>query len=182
MEPNGDLDGFIEDLEQQAEGLALAERDAELVDRAQAEYAQVPLAARVHASRGLTVTLSLQGDGAVTGRLTRAGLDWCLLTTVGARQEWVVRLAALLGADGLSERATAEAARPVTARLGFGSAVRGLVGDGGTLTLHLVDGSRPGVEVRRVGADFVETVTSADPTAATRLVPFAAIAAVSSGP
>jgi hypothetical protein len=179
---HADEDGLLamvfEDLEQQAEGLALAERDAELADRSRAEYAQVTLAARVHASLGRPVLLELLGAGPVRGTLARAGTDWCLVADdcgPGApEQEWLVRLGALRGAQGLSERAVAPEARPAVARLGFGSALRRLGEGGAELVLCHVDGSRSQAAVVRVGSDFVE-VTAADGPA---VLTFAGLAAV----
>ena len=46
---------LFEDLEHQAEGLALTDRDAEVAELARSEYAEIDLAARVHASVGQPV-------------------------------------------------------------------------------------------------------------------------------
>ena len=59
---------LFEDLEQQAEGLHLADRDLELVDRGRAEYAHVELTARVQASLDEHVRLSVAGVGVLKGR------------------------------------------------------------------------------------------------------------------
>ena len=52
---------LFDDLEQQAEGLALAERDARVAERCRAEYAEVDLVARLHASVGTPVQVEVRG-------------------------------------------------------------------------------------------------------------------------
>lgn len=175
---------LFEDLEQQAEGLHLTERDAELADRSVAEYSHVPLASRIHASTDRPVALHVLGVGTLRGRLGRAGPDWCLLRS-GGDQEWLVRLAAVRRADGLSERAVAEEARPVTARLSFGAAVRRLVAAREPVVLHHVDGTQQRTLPLRVGADFVEVVdaeegATASPSGMCAVVPFSTLAALRS--
>lgn len=156
--------GLLEELEQQAEALHLAERDAEVADRASAEYAAVTLAARLHASPGLTVRLGVVGVGAVHGEVRRVGPEWLGLrggrgaTLEGPVQDWFVRLAAVRSVRGASSQAVGEPARPVTARLGIGSVLRGLARDRTPVVVHQIDGSSSAGRVRRVGADFVELV------------------------
>lgn len=182
---------LFEDLEQQAEGLALAERDLELAELSRAEYAQVGFAARLHASLMRPVTLGVQGVGPVTGELARAGQDWCLVAT-GApteaddgrrpRQEWIVRTPAVLRARGLSDRGVDEGQRPLSARLGLGSVLRSIAAARGDLVVHLGDGTMLRGQLRRVGADFAELrVSGARGEEAghdDELVPFTAMAAV----
>lgn len=184
MREPDDLSGLFEDLEQQAEGIQLAERDAELVDRAQGEYAGVSFAARVHASFGRDLTLLVSGVGTIRATLLRAGSDWCLLEVrEGVGRQLLVRLEAVLSVEGLSPRATAEAARPVTGRLGFGSTLRRLAEHAQPLVVQRVDGSRSALLVTRVGADFLEglAVPTVGAEPAPVVVPFAAVAAVSRG-
>jgi hypothetical protein len=173
------LGGLFEDLEQQAAGIHLAERDAELADRARGEYAAVSFASRVHASLGREVALTIGGE-VVEGTLMQAGVDWCRLS--GAGRTWLVRLAAVATARGMSARALPEAARPAVARLTFGSALHRLAEESAEVLLHVeaVGGLR--VRVLRIGADFVEVEPSSAATPAgggtsTVLVPFAAVLA-----
>jgi hypothetical protein len=188
---------LFEDLEQQAEGLALADRDVELTELSRAEYAHVGLAARWHASLGRTVTLDVQGIGPLRGDLARAGRDWCLLSVPDRAadlpprpgREWIVRAAAVLRWRGLSERGLDEAQRSLSARLGIGSALRGVAASRSALVVHLVDGAVLRGRLGRVGSDFAELLTgepgdvrgvfgpSGDAGAAD-LVPFTAVAAV----
>jgi len=174
--------GVIEDLEQQAAGMLLAERDAELVDRARGEYATVALSSRVHASIGRIVVLDLWDGGSVEGRLDSAGRGWCLLTSMveegagaatGSRTTLVLT-AAVAAAGGLSERAVPEAARPLAARLGVGSALHRLAGGSAEVVVSLVTGTRLRGQLGRVGADFVEL----EGPGGVRLLPFDAVVTV----
>jgi hypothetical protein len=171
------LAGIFDDLEQQAEGLALAGRDAEVAEALRAEYSQVDLASRMLASVGAPMRMSVAGVGAVEGSLRRTGDGWCLLE--GEAQEWVVRLAAVTAVRGLAERRVETPARPLTARLGLGSVLRGLAETRAVTVLHRTDGTLlPGL-LGRVGADFVE-VLGAEEEARLDVVPFWALAAVRS--
>jgi hypothetical protein len=176
------LVALFDDLDQQAEGLALAERDVEVAELGRAEYAAVDLAARVHASVGSRVRLAVGGLGTVEARLCAAGSDWCLLSTAapGVGREWLVRLAAVTTAEGLSERAVPEAARPVTSRLGLGSALRRVAESREPVQIVRLDGAVTRGRLRRVGADFVEVVAEGDRTGIS-VLPFAHLAATVRG-
>jgi len=173
------LGDLFEDLEQQAAGIHLAERDAELADRARGEYAAVSFASRVHASLAREVALTIGGGEVVEGTLVQAGVDWCGVSAGG--RTWLVRLAGVLTARGLSSRALPEAARPAVARLTFGSALHRLAEDSAEVLLHVeaVGGLR--VRVLRIGADFVEAEPASAVTpgsgTSTMLVPFVAVLA-----
>ena len=171
------LGRLFEDLEQQAAGMHLAERDAELADRARGEYATVAFTSRVHASTGHDVVLGLVDGGTVEGTLTQAGADWCTVLPPGRQGVWLVRLAAVATAHGLSSRAVPEVARPAPARLAFGSALHRLAGDSAEVLVRLVSGTSMKVRVRRVGADFVEVEPIGAATQATALIPFEAVLA-----
>jgi hypothetical protein len=176
------LGAVFEDLEQQAAGIHLAERDAELADRVRGEYATVTFASRVHASLDRDVALTLTGGEVAEGRLAGAGVDWCLVAPAEGRAVWLVRLDAVAVAYGLSARAVPEAARPALARLGFGSALHRLAEESPLVRLHAVSGGSVPVRVMRIGADFVEAQsTSAAATSTSLLVPFSAIRAVRAG-
>lgn len=168
------LFALLDDLEQQAEGVFSAERDLEVADRAQAEYAQVGAPTRLMASLGSPVTLQVRGVGTLTGELRRVADGWCLVASRG--RQWIVRLDALSAARGLSQRSEPEVAWPVTARLGLGSALRRIAVAGEACQLRLVDGSQYDVRLARVGRDFVEAFVGDEATPA--LFWFAALAAV----
>lgn len=172
------LGALFDDLEQQAEGLVLAERDAEVAELSRAEYAHVDLAARLHGSLGTRLRVSVSGVGVVDGLLSRAGDGWCLLDATP--QEWIVRLAVVGSMRGLVDRGVAAQARPVTARLGFASALRGVADARVETVVHLVDGALVRGELGRVGADFVELRSREGRSGGAETVPFAAIAAVRS--
>ena len=169
------LFAFLDDLEQQAQALYDADRAGELADRSRAEYAEVILVSRLMASVDEQITLDLLGVGPVAGLLRRVGPDWCLLH--GAAQDWVVRLAAVKGVEGASERSVPELAWSPVNRLGLGSALRRLADTGVDCRLHAVDGTVREGRVARVGADFVEVTVG---QARTVLVARGTLAAVQS--
>ena len=164
---------LFDDLEQQAEALHLAERDAEVAELARAEYAEVALASRVHASCGLDVELAILGGTTLRGRLARAGRDWCLVAvTPPVGQVALIPLRAVVAVRGLSARAVPEAARPLPDRLGMGSVLRRLAEDGEPVVVLGTDGSTRHGAVQRVGADFLELAGDSG----TVVVPFGAVA------
>lgn len=171
---------MFDDLEQQAEGLALSARDAEVAELGRAEYAQVELAARLHGSAGDRVGLTVAGVGRLEATLVRVGPDWCLVDD-GAH-EWLVRLPAVRRVRGLGERAVDARHRSIGARLSFGSVLRGVADEGAPVLVHLLDGETVRAVVRRVGADFLEVVERPEDAwggaAYPEAVAFAAVAAV----
>ncbi len=148
------LFAFLDDLEQQAQALYDADRESELADRARSEYAAVTLVSRLMASVGREVVLDVRGVGAVAGELQRVGPDWCLVH--GAAQDWVVRLAAVKGVEGASDRSVPEIAWSPVSRLGLGSALRRLADTRSECRVHSVDGAVWDACLTRVGTDFVE--------------------------
>ena len=72
-----DLFALFDDLEGQAAAAWEEDREAELADRARAEYGSVTLASRLMASRGRRVALELRHVGRVEGSLDRVGDGWC---------------------------------------------------------------------------------------------------------
>jgi hypothetical protein len=173
------LGEVFEDLEQQAEGLALAQRDAEVAELVRAEYAQVDLVTRLHGSLGRRLQVAVPGVGVVDGVLSRAGADWFLVDAGSC--EWLVRPAATGHLRGLAQRAVPVVSRPVTARLGLGSALRSLAQERADVVLHRVDGSATRGVMVRVGADFVDLRSGEGPAGYVETVPFGALAAVRTG-
>jgi hypothetical protein len=174
---------LFDDLEQQAEGIALAERDALVAEQSRAEYAAVALADRLHASVGARLVLDVGGLGRLDGQLVRAGDGWCLLDVEGV--DWVVVTAAVRAVRGLHDAGRAPGTRPLTARLGLGSALRGLAEDRGDVALHRRDGSACRGRLGRVGRDFVEVLAGADSSdvagrAQLEVLPFGTLAALRS--
>lgn len=167
---------LLEDLEQQAQGLALAERDAEVGELTRAEYAQVALAERLHASRGATLRLRLVGGLQIAGTLARAGEDWILV--VDGPGEWLVRQDAISSIAGASARADHAATWSVVDRLSLRALLRRVSADADGCVVHALDGERTQGRIGRVGRDFFELAT--DTAAGTLVVPVSAVAALQS--
>ena len=151
------LTALFDDLEQQADALFTAEREAEVAERSRSEYAAVTLATRLMAARGTEVGLVVEGVGTVSGLVHRVAGDWCLVGAAG--QDWIVRLPAVVAVRGLPRHAVAQEAWPVTARLSLGSALRRLADAREECRLRLRDGTAYDARLGRVGADFVEAFT-----------------------
>jgi hypothetical protein len=173
MSWDGALGALFEDLEQQAAGLSLDERDAEVAELHLAEYAQVSLAARVHASTGRHLEVCLLGGRALSGCLQRAGDDWLLVETPHA--QWVVRTPALASVAGLSERARSPQTWAVTDRLSLRSLLRRLARDEVDCLAHFVDGTILEGTIGRVGQDFLELHVARE---AVHVVPVGSLAAL----
>jgi hypothetical protein len=169
MHSDDSLFALFDDLEQQAAGLHLAEREAEVEELAMAEYAQVTLEERLHGARGAAVRLRLVDGNLLNGTLRRVGRDWLQVDDPHGCS-WMVRTAAVAAVSGLGARAVNEDALPVTARLSLRSALRALAEARGECVLHLVGGDRVEGIPGRVGQDFVEVIPTdpASPRAAGR--------------
>ena len=164
----------FDDLEQQAEGLSLVARDVDVSDLGRAEYAEVDLVSRLHASAGLLVQLDVAGWGRHEVLLERVGRG-CAVARTGV-QVTVLNLAHLRGACGLHPGARPEELRRVTARLGLASALRHLADEVDRVTVVRCDGERRSGSLGRLGADFLEV---AEESGRVEVVPLAAVAAVS---
>jgi len=108
--------------------------------------------------------------------LRRTGDGWLVLESGGGA--WVVLLPAVRRARGLSDAAVDAAARPLTARLGIVSALRGLAETRLECVLHGTDGQVLRAVLGRVGRDFVEVRPADGPV---EVVALAAIAALRAG-
>lgn len=153
---DAELFEVLADLEAHAETVHHLERVAEVADRTRSEYHVVLLEARLMASKGTAVSLTVQGVGALHGVLVRVGDGWCLLSAGHLR--WTVRLPAVLAARGLSGRAVPRVAWSRLDAVGVRSPLRAMADDGGACTFHLLDGSSVEGRVHRVGGDFVEVL------------------------
>src|SRR5690349_19562668 len=114
-----DLFALFDDLEGQAAAEFEADREAELADRARAEYGAVTLASRLMASRGREVAVELPHVGRIEGTLDRVGDGWCLLS--GAGQDWIVPTGAIAVVHGASGRSVPDVAWSAIDRLGLRS-------------------------------------------------------------
>jgi len=147
---------LFDDLEGQAQELLGRDRDWEVAEQARAEYASVPLLARLMASVGREIELRVQGAERIAGRLARCTESWMLVER--AEREWVVPHRGVLTVAGVSDRALPREAWPSTARLGLGSALRMLADGGHPATVRLVDGALVEGAWARLGHDFAEVV------------------------
>jgi hypothetical protein len=167
---------LFDDLEQQAEGLQLAERDADVAELTLAEYSRIGIGARLHASLGLDLRVRLVGGHVVGGRLARVGEDWLLL--VGPAAEWIVRHSGLETLDGLSPRAHSEQTWSVVDRMSMRAVLRRLSGVNEPCRVHFVDGRNLEGRIGRVGRDFFELHAGAGSRMHVQLVPVDPVAAI----
>ncbi len=166
----------FDDLEQQAAGLHLAERDAEVADLSVAEYSLVTVAARLHASLDLDLRVRLVGGHQIAGRLARLGRDWILL--VDSATEWIVRLGGITAMSGLSPRAESEDTWSVMDHLTLRALLRRLSAVGDTCLVHFSDAQRLEGRIGRVGKDFFELGVGADRGRGVHVVPVASMTAL----
>lgn len=173
------IEAVLADLEQQAHGLHLREREEDVAALAAVEQGRVTVEERVHGSLGRQVRVRIAGGEALTGEVGAAGRGWVALE-VGVRTWWL-RLAAVATVTGLGARALVEEARPAAARLGIGAPLRSLAERRAPVVVLLRDGTRIDGTIVRVGADFLEVRTPAGDTsgAAVEVVPYAALTGVS---
>ena len=166
----------FDDLEQQAQGLHLVERDAEVADLTVAEYSRVSLAARLHASLGQDLRVRLLGGRVVAGRLARLGEDWFLL--VDGASEWVVRQQGVATIGGLSARAHSEDTWSVVDRLTLRAVLRRLALANEACLVHFCDDQQVEGRVGRVGRDFFELAVGDGADRLIQAVPHDAVAAL----
>jgi hypothetical protein len=147
--------GMLDDLEMQAEGLHLAERAVEVDELSVAQYAEVELVARLHASIGRPLRVATIDSLDLHGRLASVGSDWMLLVD-GGGGGWFVHLPCVDLVTGLGSGSVPGAARSLSTRLSLRSVLRGLADDRQPGAVHLRGGRTLHGTLVRVGADFVE--------------------------
>ncbi len=182
-------EGLFRDLEAQLEAAESAAAEAEVADRTRRESATVALVDRALGAAGSRVAVRVLGAGAVDGVLKEVGAQWLLVEEDGGRDA-LVALPAVLSLAGLTAwSAPPGAGGQVFARLGLGSALRGIARDRAPVSVWLLDGSVVSGTVDRVGADFLEVSTHGpgEPRRRTevssvRTVAFAGLALLRSGP
>lgn len=181
-------DDLFRDLEAQMAAMSAGETEAEVADRTRREAARLTLLDRARAATGRQVTLRVLGVGPVEGVLVQVGAAWLLLDEGGGRSS-LVSLAALMSLSGLAAwTGVPGSGGQVFARLGLGSALRGIARDRAPVAVWLVDGAVVHGTVDRVGGDFLEVsehtageARRRDEVRGVRAVPFGALAAVRSG-
>lgn len=180
-------DRLFRDLEGQLDAADAAELDAEVADRTRRESALVAMVDRLRGATGARMSVRVAGAGVVDGVLLETGSEWLLLAEHGGR-EALLPVAAVVSVAGLGVR-TAAPAGQVFARLGLAAALRAIARDRAAVSVGLVDGSVLTGTLDRVGADFAEVSVHGGGEAprraevrGVRLLPFAALAWVRSGP
>jgi hypothetical protein len=139
-----------------------------------AQYAEIALVGRVHASVGRPVRVGTAEGLDLHGRLADAGSDWLSVEEDAGTS--FVPLAGVAMIVGLADSSLPDAARPLAARLSLRAVLRGLAAEEQACVLHLRGGRTLRGVPARVGADFVELALpeSVDPVA----VPLAALGVV----
>lgn len=178
-------DELFDDLEAQAEALAVADRAGEIDERTRIELGGLALGDRLRVAVGRAVQIQLAGGLAISGTLDRVGADW-LLIDEGAGREALMALDAAVSIGGLGRSAAVPGTEGVVyGRLTLRHALRGVTRDRSAVRLHLTDGSALDATLDRVGADFVDVALHApaevrrrSEVRGVRTVPIAAIAAV----
>jgi hypothetical protein len=170
--------GMLDDLEMQAAGLHLADRAVEVGELSVAEYAEVELLGRLHASVGRQVHVSSTDGLEIHGRLTATGADWILVGD--SSSVWFVHLPAAAILRGLAPGSLPAEARPLTARLSLRSALRRFAEDRRPCTIHLCGGRALQGNLTHVGADFA--VLRQGQTGEAVTVPLSAVAVVQGRP
>jgi len=154
-------DGLFADLEAQAEALDVAERAAEIDERARLEIGRIRLLDRLRPAVGLPVRLRCRGAVTVAGPLRRVGPDWLLVDEGGEREALVV-LAAVLGVSGLARLSgVPDSEGVVESRLGLRHALRGIARDRSAVRITDQSGATVDGTIDRLGADYVEVAEHA---------------------
>jgi hypothetical protein len=153
--PDDVVRDLLDDLEMQAGGLHLADRALEVEELTAAQYAEVDLLARLHASAGSSVRVVTSEGHDVRGRLAGVGSDWVLVDE-GAGASSFVRLPYVVLLGDLRGRAVPAEALGLSARLSLRAVLRRLGEDPQPCAVHLRGGRVLHGSPERVGADFVE--------------------------
>ncbi len=167
---------LFDDLEQQAEGLQLTGRDADVAELTLAEYSRISMGERLHASLGLDLRVRLVGGHVVAGRLARVGKDWLLLVDRSA--EWIVRYDGIASMAGISPRAHSEQTWSVMDRLTLRTVLRRLSGANEPCLVHFSDAQHLEGRIGRVGRDFFELHAGEGSRPQLQVVPVGRVAAI----
>jgi hypothetical protein len=181
-------DQLFADLNAEFEAGLQAELEAEIAERARAEFSRIDLLDRLRAATGRSVTISVDGAGTLVATVGQVGAGWALLEAGGV--EILLNAAAIVSVAGLSNGgAQALPSHSVESRLGLGFVLRGLARDRSRIIAQLRDGDALGGSVDRVGADAVDIAEHppgesyrVSARGVVRSVPFAAISLVRIGP
>jgi hypothetical protein len=177
---------LFSDMEAQLEAGQYRAAEAEVVELLRAEQAGLPLLDRLRGQLSLRLTVQTLGEAAFTGTLEKVGKDWVVLEA--GPGPVLVPVAAIRSVAGMG-RAVRTAESAISARLGLGSVLRALARDRTPVTIHGVySATTLNGTIDRVGKDFCEVASVPAGEQRRRgnvtdvhAVPFAAVAAVSSG-
>ncbi|MET4061175.1 hypothetical protein ABIB35_002740 [Arthrobacter sp. UYP6] len=147
-------DALFADMEAQLASAREAVQDSEVSERLRTDFAAMELAGRLHSQTGRLLKVDMGLPGAFEGVLSHVGRGWIALE--GSGRSSVIALGHVQFIAGMDRFSSADA--PV-ARLGLGSALRGLSRDRASVRVYpagappaaALDGS-----VDRVGKDFFE--------------------------
>jgi len=171
------LFALFDDLEQQAAGLEMANREVDIAELSIAEYAAVTFGSRLHASVGNRLQLRVLGGQILVGELIRVGADWVLLK--GIPEEWIVPIHSITAVVGLSQRSDVVTESAPVARLKMTSALRRLASARAECVIFWADQQQLTGTLGRVGRDFVEVL--AGDQGRVHLVPLALISSLRGG-
>jgi hypothetical protein len=147
-------DALFEDLESQLRSASTSRQESEIRDRTRSEQSRVTLVQRLQGQRGGRIGVVTGGGRQLSGTLTTVGAQWIALESEGRFS--VVPLSSMQLFRGLGRR-IGQPLAGVQARLGFGSALRGLSRDRAHAVVWLLaPSSRLFGVIDRVGADFLE--------------------------
>lgn len=133
--------------------------DDQVQVRVRRERKSVRLVDRLRMADGQWIDVRLVGAGVVGGVVAEIGPDWFLLRGSGATES-LVPVPSVLTVTGLGERAAApESEGPIVAKMTFRHAVTVASWDRSQVAVTLIDGSRLGGMVDRVGADAFDLVS-----------------------
>lgn len=163
-------DDLFADLEGQLHSAQGQQFMADVADMTRAERASVELAARVMASAGQSVKVTLRDGDTVAGAIVDASAQWLLLGSTGPQTLIPMSAVAMLSGLGTQAAPLSEVER----RLSLGHALRALSRDRAHVVVHTAGGQVRGV-INAVGADFIDVSSEAGVLVT---VPYAAIVSV----
>jgi hypothetical protein len=174
---------LFDDLGGQLVAAEQAERAAEAAELRRLEVSRVRFVDRLAGAAGATVTMWVEGVGALPGVLTQVGAGWALVQAA-AGTEILVALSAVVSVTDLPAT-TGPAADVLETRLGLGFVLRRLARDRSTVTVVTRTAEASTGTIDRVGADFLDIAEHAadrprrvDDVRRVRTVPFAMVAVV----
>lgn len=173
------------DLEAELAAAEAMERDAEVAERTRVEVAKLRLVDRLRVADETTFTVDVVGVGNWSGTVIDTGPDWVLLGG-DRRGDLLVALQAMRSVIGLGGWSAVPGSEgKVAERFRLGAVLRGVARDRSTVRVFTRDGNAYPGTIDRVGADYLELAEHdvdrprrPRDVRWTRLVPFAAVAAV----